>query len=303
MKVLVTGSSGLVGSALVSFLEGGGHEVYKLVRGRSDLFPNEIGWDPHRGVIFPALLEGFDAVVHLAGENIMGIWTQAKKKRISESRVRGTKLLSQDLCQLKNPPAVFVCASAAGYYGNRGDEILTEQSDKGHGFLADVCEDWEEATRAASDKGIRTLNLRIGMVLSAKGGALKQMLPIFNWGLGGQVGSGNQYVSWIVIDDLMRIIDFVIQRESLAGPVNTVTSHPVTNKEFTKILGHLLHRPTFFSMPTFGVNLLFGELGREVLLASERVKPQKLEEAGFQFEYPYLEDALRHLLKKSDVIK
>jgi hypothetical protein len=296
MKVLVSGSSGLIGSALMAFLKANQHEVYKLVRGRADLLPNEIAWDPQRGVIHPPLLEGLDAVVHLAGENIMGRWTETKKERIRASRVNGTRLLSQALCQLKDPPDVFVCASATGYYGDRETEVLTEQSPKGEGFLADVCEEWEEATRAASEKGIRTLNLRFGMVLSSKGGALKQMLPIFKWGLGGQVGDGKQYISWIAIDDLVRIVDFVIQSEKLAGPVNTVSPHPVTNAEFTKMLGHLLHRPTFLSVPAFAIRLIFGELGKETLLCSQQVMPEKLKKAGFQFEYPDLEEALRHIL-------
>lgn len=296
MKVLVSGSSGLIGSALISFLQANQHEVYRLVRGKADLLPHEIAWDPQRGVINPPLLEGLDAVVHLAGENIMGRWTEAKKEKIRASRVNGTRLLSQALCQLKNPPNVFVCASATGYYGDRGTEFLTEQSSKGEGFLADVCEEWEEATRAASEKGIRTLNLRFGMVLSSKGGALKQLLPIFKWGLGGQVGNGKQYISWIAIDDLVRIIEFVIENEKLAGPVNTISPHPVTNAEFTKTLGHLLHRPTFLSIPAFAIRLIFGELGKETLLCSQYVVPEKLEKAGFQFEYPHLEEALRHII-------
>jgi uncharacterized protein (TIGR01777 family) len=240
-----------------------------------------------------------DVVVHLAGENIMGYWTQGKKERIRTSRVNGTRLLCQSLCQLRDPPSVFICASATGYYGNRGNEILTETSSKGEGFLADVCEEWEEATRAASERGIRTLNLRIGMVLSSEGGALKYMLPIFKGGLGGRIGPGNQYVSWIVIDDLVRIIEHVIKQEHLAGPINSVAPEPVTNAELTKTLGHVLHRPTFLSVPTFAVQLIFGELGKELLLSSQRVKPEKLEKSGFQFDYPHLEEALRHLFNKS----
>jgi uncharacterized protein len=280
MKILVTGSSGLVGSALVSFLEKRGEQVSKLVRGKTEL-------------------EGFDAVVHLAGENIMGRWTETKKNRIRESRVKGTQLLSQALIQLKKPPSVFVCASAIGYYGNRGEEILTEQSAKGEGFLADVCGEWEEATRTVAEKGIRTINLRIGMVLSLEGGALRQMLPMFKLGLGGKMGSGSQSISWIAIDDLVRIIDDVIYRENLAGPINAVAPHPVTNEELTKTLGQLLHRPTFLSLPVFMVKLIFGELGEELLLSSARVKPKKLEENDFQWNYPYLEGALKHLLDKS----
>lgn len=296
MKILVTGSSGLIGSALVTYLEQHQHEVYKLVRVRADLLPREIAWDPHRGVISPALLEGMDAVVHLAGENIMARWTEAKKKQILDSRVKSTQLLCQTLCNLKRPPSVFICASAIGYYGNRGNEILTEQSSRGNGFLAVVCNEWEDATRQAVERGIRVVNPRIGMVLSSKGGALKQMLPIFKFGLGGQMGCGDQYVSWIAIDDLVRVIDYAIQRESLAGPLNAVTPYPVTNQELTKMLGHILHRPTFLAMPTFMVKLVFGELGEEVFLSSERVKPKKLEDVGFQFNYPRLEEALRHLI-------
>jgi uncharacterized protein (TIGR01777 family) len=297
MKILVTGSSGLIGSALIPFFEANHHEIYKLVRVRPDLQRNEFAWDPERGVINPPLLEGLDVVVHLAGENLLGRWTQAKKRKIRDSRVNGTRVLCNNLCQLQDPPSVFVSASAIGYFGNRGDEILTEHSSKGEGFLADVCEEWEEATRLVSEKGIRTLNLRFGLVLSQKGGALKQMLPIFRCGLGGQLGFGNQYMSWITIDDLVRAIEFVIENEKLAGPINTVSPHPVTNGEFTKTLGHILHRPTIFSMPSFVVRLLFGELGKEALLSSQRVEPKKLEEAGFQYDYPDLEAALRHLLE------
>lgn len=299
MKILVTGSSGLIGSSLVSSLLLNQHQVYKLVRSRADLLPHEIAWDPHRGVINPELLEGLDAVVHLAGESIMGRWTYSKKKLIRESRVEGTRLLSTALSQLQHPPASFICASAIGYYGNRGEEILTEKSAKGRGFLADVCAEWEEATKSAVEKGIRTVNLRIGAVLSLNGGALKQMLTPFKWGLGGKFGSGKQYMSWIVLDDVVRIIDEAIQQKHLSGPVNAVSPYPVTNAEFTKTLGHVLHRPTLFNMPAYVVHLIFGQLGDEVLLNSARVKPEKLEETDFRFAYPHLEEALRHLISKT----
>lgn len=299
MKIIITGSSGLVGTALVSFFRKEHHEVYKLVRVRADLQNDEIAWDPERGVINPNLIEGFDVVIHLAGENIMGRWTESKKKRIKESRVKSTSLLCQSLNQLKKPPHVFISASAVGYYGNRGDDILTEQSVKGKGFLANVCEEWEEATRLAAEKGIRVINLRFGMILSSCGGALKQMLPIFKLGLGGKMGSGNQYVSWIAIDDLVRAINYIIHQESLAGPINAVSPDPVTNEEMTKTLGKVLHRPTFLAMPTFMVELVFGELGKDVLLSSARVKPSKLEEAGFQYRYPHLEEALTAILNVS----
>ena len=296
MKILVTGSSGLIGSTLIPSLEKNKHEVYKLVRARADLLTHEIAWDPQRGILNPPLLEGLDAIIHLAGENIIGRWSEAKKARIRDSRVKGTQLLCQALSQLRDPPSVVICASAIGYYGNRGDEILTEQSAKGTGFLADVCEEWEEAARPAAEKGIRVINLRIGMVLSSRGGALKQMLPIFKWGLGGRLGSGNQYVSWIAIDDLVRIIEYAIKQEGLAGPLNAVAPYPVTNQELTQGLGHVLYRPTFFLMPAFMVKWMFGELGEEVLLSSQRVEPKKLEETGFKFDYPHIEEALRHLL-------
>ncbi len=295
MKILVTGSSGLIGSTLNSFLANGGHQVYKLVRGRADLLADEVAWDPHRGVINPTQLEGFDVVVHLAGESLLGKWTEAKKKGIRESRVNSTRLLSQTLCRLRKPPSVFICASAIGYYGNRGEDVLTEQSSKGEGFLADVCEEWEEAARPAVEEGIRTINLRIGAVLSPKGGALKQMLPIFRWCIGGALGTGMQYMSWIIIDDLIKVIDYVMHQQRLAGPINVVSPHPVTNKEFTKTLGHVLHRPTFLIVPKFAVRLIFGQMGEELLLSSQKVIPKKLEESGFLFTYPHLEEALRHL--------
>lgn len=296
MKILVSGSTGLIGSSLIPFLEEKGHEVFRLVRVRADLLPREIAWDAHRGVINPPLLEGMDAVVHLAGESIMGRWTQAKMGNIRTSRVEGTKLLCQALCSLEKPPSVFICASAIGYYGDRGDEVLPEQRAVGQGFLADVCKEWEESTRSVSKKGIRALNLRIGMVLSAKGGALKQMLPVFKWGMGGRMGEGNQWMSWIAIDDLVRIMDFALHQNKLVGPLNAVSPFPVTNQVFTDTLGSLLHRPTFMAMPSFAVKLVFGQLGTELLLSSQRVQPKKLEEAGFVWDYPHIDEALQHVM-------
>lgn len=297
MKVLITGSSGFIGSALVSFFEKQGDEVYKLVRARADILQREIAYDPERGAITPAQLEGFDAIVHLAGESIMGRWTLRKKNRILESRVKGTALIAQAISKLKNPPPVFISASATGYYGNRKGEKLDEETSQGEGFLAEVCAQWEKATQAASNRGVRVVNLRIGMVLSDKGGALKQMLPIFKLGLGGEMGPGDQVISWISIDDLVRIIDFAINQRSLGGVVNAVTPYPVTNRELTKTLGDLLDRPTWFSMPTFMVHLVFGQLGQEILLSSGDVAPKKLERADFQFQTPRLEEALSQILK------
>ena len=297
MKIAISGTSGLIGSALIPFLEEKGHEVFKLVRVGGDLHPDEIGWDPKSGVVNPSLLEGMDGVVHLAGESIMGRWTEAKKEKIQKSRVEGTKLLCKVLCTLKHPPAVFIAASAIGYYGNRGDEILTEHSAKGEGFLSDVCKKWEEASSALKEKGSRVANLRFGMVLSGKGGALKQMLTAFKLGLGGRMGLGNQWMSWIAIDDLLCIIDYVLHKKELAGPLNTVSPNPVTNQAFTETLGKVLHRPAFMAMPAFAVKLIFGQLGTELLLGSEKVVPRKLEEAGYSFAYPHLEEALQHTLK------
>jgi uncharacterized protein (TIGR01777 family) len=297
MKILISGSSGLVGSALVSFLQAQGHQIFKLVRTRANLKVDEIGWDLERGVINADLLEELDAVVHLAGENIAeGRWTEEKKKRIRDSRVKGTSLLSHALAQLRHPPQTFICASAIGYYGNRGAEILTEKSVKGIGFLADVCQEWEAATVSAANKGIRVANLRFGVVLSDKGGVLVKMRTPFEWGLGGKIGTGEQYMSWIVLEDLINVIQLVLQKSDLKGPINVVSPHPVTNAEFTKELGQVLHRPTFMQMPAFMARLAFGEMADELLLASERVAPEVLMQAGFKFNYPQLKDGLEALL-------
>jgi hypothetical protein len=236
--------------------------------------------------------------VHLAGENIAGRWTREKKTRIRESRVRGTRLLSTTLAGLPRPPKVLVCASATGYYGNRGEEVLDESSPGGSGFLAGVCRDWEEAAIPAAEKGIRVVNLRFGIVLTAQGGALAKMLPAFRLGLGGKLGNGQQYWSWIVIDDLLSIIERALNREDLSGPINTVSPHPVTNQDFTRTLGAVLRRPNFFTVPASAVRLLFGEMGEEALLSSARVNPALLERVGFNFRFPTLELALRHLLEK-----
>lgn len=296
MKILVTGSSGLIGSALVSFLTSGHHEVYKLVRARADLLPNEIAWDPQQGVINKTLLEKMDVVVHLAGEGINGRWTMNKKKRIIESRVNGTMLLSKALSELENPPEVFVSASAVGYYGDQGSRILNEKSEAGSGFLADVCQEWEEATQDAKEKGIRTINLRIGMVLDSRGGALKAMLTPFKLGLGGVMGSGEQFISWITLNDLIAVIYYVIKQKEISGPVNAVSPQPVTNREFTKTLGKVLHRPTFLSMPAPLVKMVFGQMGTELLLGSQRVKPEVLLDRGYRYKNPELMCALESLL-------
>jgi uncharacterized protein (TIGR01777 family) len=297
MKILISGSHGLVGTALIKSLAAKGHEVFRLVR-YSPTSEAEIEWSPDRYSIALSRIEGFDAVVNLAGESIAeGRWTDEKKRRIRESRAKGTKLLGDALANLTAPPKIFICASAIGYYGNRGDEILTESSSPGDDFLAKVCVEWEEATALATEKGIRVVNTRLGVVLDANGGALAKMLPPFRWGLGGKIGSGKQWMSWITLDDVVGGIEFALANDSLKGPVNFVTPVPVTNAEFTKTLGKVLSRPTIFPIPAFGVRLLFGEMADALLLSSQRVEPQRLVEAGYAFQYPALSSALSHELK------
>src|SRR6266550_8152027 len=294
MKILMSGSHGLVGTALIESLSSDGHDIFRLVR----YAPNsetEIEWSPERYSIALARLDGFAAVVHLAGESIAeGRWTDEKKKRIRESRVKGTRLLGDALANLSNPPKSFVCASAIGYYGDRGDELLTEASAPGKDFLSDVCVEWEKATALASEKGIRVVNCRFGIILDAKGGALKKMLPPFRMGVGGKIGSGQQWMSWIALDDVVRGIKFALTNASIKGPVNFVAPAPVTNAVFTKTLGKILSRPTIFPIPAFGVRLLFGEMADALLLASQRVESAVLQNSGYFFKYAVLDNALRH---------
>lgn len=298
MKILVTGSTGLIGSALAQHLSGESHTVIRLLRARARPGEKGILWDIQTGTLDPEPLEAFDAVVHLAGENIAsGRWTLTRKAMIRDSRVKGTRLLSETLGRLTQPPKVLVCASAMGFYGDRGDEILNEDSSGGTGFLPDLCREWEAASEPAAAKGIRVVKLRIGIVLSAEGGALKQMLVPFKLGVGGRLGNGKQYMSWIALDDLVGVIEHALTRDTLQGPVNTATPHPVTNLEFTKTLGRVLHRPTLFPVPAFAARLLFGEMGDALLLSSARLEPARLAASGFVFRYPLLEDALRNLLR------
>jgi uncharacterized protein len=297
MIVAITGSSGLVGSALCHALEGDGHLVRPVVRRAARAEKNEIRWDPEAGTIDAAEFATVDAVVHLAGENIAARrWTTRFKLRILDSRVRGTELLCKTLAGLSSKPTVLVSASAIGYYGSRGEELLDESAAAGQDFLADVCRQWEAATHPARDADIRVVNLRIGFVLSKGGGGLAKMLTPFRLGLGGVIGNGGQYMSWIALDDLVRAIQFAVSAAALAGPANAVAPAPVTNREFTKTLGHVLGRPTIFPMPAFAARLAFGEMANELLLASARVQPRALANAGFHFEYAQLEPALRHVL-------
>jgi uncharacterized protein len=298
MKVLLTGSSGLIGAALVSSLRAEGNTIARLVRSQTNLQPDDHYWNPDNGQLDSKELEGMDAVVHLAGETISERWTDRKKARIRNSRVQSTRLLSECLSWLKRPPRLMVSASAIGYYGDRANEVLREESAPGAGFLSVVCREWEAATEPAAQRGIRTVLLRTGVVLSSAGGALGQMLPPFRMGLGGKLGSGRQYMSWIAMDDFVGIVSHALSTPGLNGPVNAVAPNPVTNLEFTKALGRVLHRPTFFAMPAFVVRLVFGEMGQELLLGSAKVEPAKLGSSGYVFRYPEIEGALRHLLDK-----
>jgi uncharacterized protein len=297
MKILVSGSHGLIGSALIKSLTSDGHEIVRLVRRARALGSPEVEWHPSKGFIDAEHIEGLDAVVHLAGESIAsGRWTDEKKRAIRESRVAGTSLLSKTLAQLSRPPASFVCASAIGYYGDRGDELLTEQSGPGKDFLSEVCVAWEDATRPAVEKGIRTVNTRFGVVLDAKGGALEKMLTPFRMGIGGKVGDGKQWMSWIALEDVVKGLRFVLDNAAVNGPINFVAPNPVTNAEFTKKLGAVLSRPTIFPIPAFGARLAFGEMADALLLSSQRVEPQQLQNHGYHFQYAELKAALSAIL-------
>ncbi len=293
-RVVVSGASGLVGRALVLHLRQAGAVVGCLVRRPAEPGRDEVAWEPATGQIDRARLEGADAVVHLAGENIAaGRWTAARKEAIRTSRVDGTRLLAEALASLARPPRVLVAASAVGFYGHRGDEEVDETSPPGSGYLSDVCQQWEAAALPAAAAGIRVVHLRIGMVLTRAGGALARMLPPFRLGLAGRIGSGRQWMSWIALEDLLAVIERALTRDSLAGPVNAVSPGAVTNAEFTRTLARVLRRPAILPLPGFAVRLLFGEMGRCLLLEGARVRPGKLIADGFPFVYPDLEDALR----------
>ena len=283
MKVMISGTGGLIGSALKSTLEREGCDVVALPRSYEQKLD----------------FRGVDTVIHLAGESIAkGRWNTEKKRRIRASRISGTKQLAEQMADSEFKPLNFICASAIGYYGDRGDEILDESSDAGQGFLPEVCEEWEQATAAASDAGIRTLNIRTGIVLSAQGGALKTMLPPFMAGLGGILGHGSQYMSWISLDDEISIIRYLMNHEGMHGEVNLVSPNPVTNREFTKILSTVIKRPAFLPMPAVAARILFGEMADALLLSSTRVYPRKLLDSGYEFIHPTLESALRKVLNE-----
>jgi len=297
MRVAVSGSTGFIGTLLVPSLAAAGHQITRLIRRPQRVAEPTLLWNPESSHWDVTPLQGIEAVIHLAGESIAdGRWTRSRKDRIRESRARGTRILCEALARLPSPPQTFVSASAIGYYGDRGDEVLTEESGPGTGFLAEVCQGWEAATGPAIERGIRVVSLRIGVILSPEGGALAKMLPVFRLGLGGWLGSGRQYMSWVALDDVIRAIHHVLDAESLRGPVNVVSPHPVTNREFTKILGRTLGRPALMPVPAVALRLLLGELADEALLASARILPSKLSASGYPFALPDLEGALRRLL-------
>jgi len=298
MQVLVTGASGLVGRAVTRALEAQGHGVRRLGRPskakRKGL--DVATWEPTQGRLDPRALDGIEAVVHLAGESLVGLWTTRKKRAIRESRIMGTTLLCESMAACSRPPAVLISASAVGYYGDRADTLLTEESESGTGFLAETCLEWEGATAAASQAGVRVVRLREGVVLSRAGGMLPRLLPLFRAGLGARLGSGEQYLSWITREDLVRVILTMLQDQTFEGPVNAVAPQAVTNSEFTLALAKSLHRPAPWRIPESLLRLFLGELAEETLLGSGRVLPQKLLAKGFSFGHPLLADALPHVL-------
>ena len=294
MRVLITGSTGLIGTALQKRLREKPCELLLTTR-REPESDDEIRWSAEDGFSDIARLEGVDAVVHLAGESVNGLrWTDDKKKAIRDSRVKGTRNLVEALSKLKDRPKVLVTASAIGFYGERGNEEIYESSGAGTTFLSEVCKEWEGEARRAEDAGIRTVILRTGIVLSKDGGALGTMLLPFKLGVGGVVGSGKQWMSWISLDDHVRVIEFAIEHENIRGAINSVSPHPVTNEEFTRTMGDVLYRPTFLPLPEFVVSMALGEMGDELLLTSTKVVPKRLEDAGFEFQYPDLKPALEH---------
>jgi uncharacterized protein (TIGR01777 family) len=302
MKVVISGSSGLIGSAVVGALARNGESVTTLVRERSAGGSESVLWRPETGTIDSTGLESHDAVVHLAGESVAGgRWTKARKDRIRSSRVAGTRLLCEALAKMASPPGVLVCASAIGFYGSRGEEILTESSSPGEGFLATVCRDWEAAAEPARARGIRVVHLRFGVVLSSNGGALAQMLRPFRLGLGGVLGDGRQYMSWIHLDDAVGAVRQVLADSSTIGAVNAVSPHPVTNREFTQTLARVLGRAAIVPLPRIAARLAFGEMADALLLASSRAQPTRLLASGYTFRHAHLEAALRHLLSAAEI--
>ena len=302
MNIIITGASGLIGSALIPLLQSKGHSITRFVRDKAQAKRDDgtqaVEWNPQQGELDARLLEGNDAVFHLAGEPVAeGRWTEEKKRRIRESRVRGTNLLAAKLAECANPPHTFICASAVGFYGDRGEEVLREESASGTGFLSEVCREWEASADAAREKGIRVVHARFGIVLSSDGGALAKLLTPFKLGLGGKLGTGRQYMSWIAIDDTIEALHHALTNTQLEGAMNVVAPNPVTNSEFTETMGRVLGRPALFSVPKFAARLAFGEMADAALMSSQRLLPAHLLATNFVFKYPQLEGALRHLLR------
>ena len=297
MKIVVSGSSGLVGAALVAALRQENHSVLRLIRSGRQSSAGDVAWNPESGEIDTAKIEGSDAIVHLAGASIAdGRWNENRKRVLRTSRVDATQNLIKSLKSLRQPPKVFICSSAIGYYGDRGDEMLTEASAAGRGFLVEVARDWESAALGAELIGMRTVLLRFGVILASHGGALPKMLPPFKLGLGGKLGSGRQWMSWILLDDVIGVIRAAIQSVGWRGPINVVSPNPVTNEEFTRTLARVLNRPAIFPAPKAMLRLMFGEMADAMLLASQRVIPEKLVAAGYPFSHANLETALRSIL-------
>jgi len=294
--VAVTGATGLIGSALVDRLRASGSRVRRLVRS-TRAGADDVQWDPMRGVLAPDALEGVDAIVHLAGENLAQRWTAERKRAILESRVRSTELLARTIAGMTRKPRVMVSGAAVGFYGDRGDEMLDEDSTSGTDFLAGVVREWEGATRGAADAGVRVVRIRTGVVLSPKGGALERLLLPFRLGVGGPIGSGRQWMSWISLHDHVRAMMHALATDGLAGPVNLVWPNPVTNAEFAATLGRVLSRPAIVPLPSFALELVYGEMARATILSGQRVQPKALLKSGFVFELPTLEEALRFELK------
>jgi uncharacterized protein len=299
LTVGVTGATGLVGSALVPFLTTGGHRVRRLVRGRVDAARGDVAWNPGKGEIDAAALEGVDAVVHLAGENVAQRWTPEARERILKSRTEGTRLVSEAMARLSRRPRVLVCAAAIGFYGDRGDEPVTEVSPPGEGFLASVCREWEASTRPAQEAGIRVVHLRLGVVMDARGGALAKLVPPFLMGGGGRIASGRQWMSWVSLEDVLGLIHFALFTPELRGPVNAVAPQAVRQEDFAKTLGRVLSRPAVVPLPAVAVRALFGQMGQEALLAGAHVRPEAAERHGYPFLHRELEPALRFTLGRT----
>lgn len=297
MQILVSGASGLVGRAVVAHLKAAGHEVKSLVRRQAGA-THEIFWDPIKGTLDAAAIDGCQAVIHLAGRPIAARWSPKIKQEIRDSRVLSTALLVKRFAELKNPPRVFLCASAIGFYGDRQEELLTEASPPGRGFLAETCQEWEQAAQQAASLGIRVVNLRFGHVIAREGGVLGKLLPVFQWGLGGPLSDGRAWWSWILRRDAVRAISFLMERDDLSGPFNLTSPHPVRNREFSVTLARILGRPCLFAVPKFALAVLYGEMAEEALFVSSRVLPARLQEAGFQHEFPLIDGALREAIQR-----